>query len=436
MDGWRERRTGPPVRRRRVGWTGILAGAAALMMALAGPVTAQAVWMTSESTVTASASSGRLTFTLSDFSALATTYSSGALTMTGPITVTNTGTVPSPYTLTFGVQASTALAAAVDVRVWPVTTAAGCTAATPAAGASGASWTTVDAVTGTLAPTSAAYYCVRSSVSQAERFALVGGTTTATATLVAAQGSWTSTTSATATQSVANTLTPGQVTKSTQSDASISIAWTAPADTVAVTGYRVYRDGVLVATVPVAQRSYVDTGLSVLKSYSYTVAAIDSATPVNVSPTSAPASLATSGRSTTAWYRVTNAATGQCVDAEGGTPANGTPLISYSCNGGNNQAWRFAVSGSYFKVTAKGTTSPYWDSPNDRVALRGANTTARQLWSVNPIAAGSGTFTLTNRNGQCLDVTGATSAGGNRQLTMATCVSGSVNQAFVLTNAG
>ena len=55
----------------------------------------------------------------------------------------------------------------------------------------------------------------------------------------------------------------------------INLTWTASTDNVAVTGYRVYRDGSLIASP--AGTSWSDTGLSEATSYSYRVAATDAA---------------------------------------------------------------------------------------------------------------------------------------------------------------
>jgi len=55
----------------------------------------------------------------------------------------------------------------------------------------------------------------------------------------------------------------------------IDLTWTASTDNVAVTGYRVYRDGSLIASP--SGTSYSDTGLSAGTSYSYRVAAYDAA---------------------------------------------------------------------------------------------------------------------------------------------------------------
>ena len=63
----------------------------------------------------------------------------------------------------------------------------------------------------------------------------------------------------------------------------ITVAWDASTDDVAVAGYQLYRDGVVIKSTP--STSYTDTGLAALTAYSYTVAAYDYAN--NVSPPSA-----------------------------------------------------------------------------------------------------------------------------------------------------
>ena len=68
----------------------------------------------------------------------------------------------------------------------------------------------------------------------------------------------------------------------------INLSWAASTDNVAVTAYKVYRDGVQVGTT--AATGYTDTGLTALTTYSYTVAACDAAG--NCSTQSAAATIA------------------------------------------------------------------------------------------------------------------------------------------------
>ncbi len=69
----------------------------------------------------------------------------------------------------------------------------------------------------------------------------------------------------------------------------VALSWAASTDDTAVSGYKIYRDGNLVATTTTT--SYIDTGLTPLTPYSYTIVAIDAAG--NVSPQSAAVSATT-----------------------------------------------------------------------------------------------------------------------------------------------
>jgi fibronectin type 3 domain-containing protein len=53
----------------------------------------------------------------------------------------------------------------------------------------------------------------------------------------------------------------------------VELSWSASTDDVAVTGYQVYRDGVVIATVGVT--SYTDTSVTRSTRYRYTVSALD-----------------------------------------------------------------------------------------------------------------------------------------------------------------
>jgi chitodextrinase len=68
---------------------------------------------------------------------------------------------------------------------------------------------------------------------------------------------------------------PSSVHATSTLDTSISIAWTASTDDVAVTGYKVYRGGSLLGTT--TSTSYDDTGLTPVTQYDYTIKAYDAA---------------------------------------------------------------------------------------------------------------------------------------------------------------
>ncbi|MEV4564374.1 glycosyl hydrolase family 18 protein [Nonomuraea sp. NPDC049419] len=68
---------------------------------------------------------------------------------------------------------------------------------------------------------------------------------------------------------------PGNLRSTGVTNTSVTLAWNASTDNVAVTGYEIYRGGTLLATV--TGTSHTDTGLSANTSYSYTVRARDAA---------------------------------------------------------------------------------------------------------------------------------------------------------------
>src|SRR6267154_214674 len=84
--------------------------------------------------------------------------------------------------------------------------------------------------------------------------------------------------------------TPTGASASAVSSSQINVSWSVSTDNVGVTGYRVFRDGTLLATLG-AVTTYQNTGLTPSTSYSYKVQAIDAAG--NASAQSAPASATT-----------------------------------------------------------------------------------------------------------------------------------------------
>jgi len=68
---------------------------------------------------------------------------------------------------------------------------------------------------------------------------------------------------------------PGDLAASNITENSVGLTWTASTDNVGVTGYRIYRDSLLIDTV--TSESFSDTGLSTGTEYDYAVVAIDAA---------------------------------------------------------------------------------------------------------------------------------------------------------------
>ena len=69
--------------------------------------------------------------------------------------------------------------------------------------------------------------------------------------------------------------TPTNLSATAISSSQINLSWTASTDNVGVTGYKIFRGGVQIATS--ATNSYFNTGLTASTAYSYTVSAYDAA---------------------------------------------------------------------------------------------------------------------------------------------------------------
>jgi len=109
--------------------------------------------------------------------------------------------------------------------------------------------------------------------------------------------------------------TPAALSATATSASQINLSWSASSDNVGVTGYRVYRAGVLVGSP--TGTIFSNTGLSAATAYSYTVAAIDAAG--NLSAASNTASATTqSGSATT----LTLAPTDDAYIRDGSNAAN------------------------------------------------------------------------------------------------------------------
>jgi chitodextrinase len=101
---------------------------------------------------------------------------------------------------------------------------------------------------------------------------------------------------------------PGNLAASNITATSVSLNWAAATDNVAVTGYRVYRDGILLFAS--ASLNFGDSGLQAATTYLYSVTAQDAggneslASEITVTTPAAPVTTvpqATSGGSAGAW---------------------------------------------------------------------------------------------------------------------------------------
>jgi len=82
---------------------------------------------------------------------------------------------------------------------------------------------------------------------------------------------------------------PAALSATPVSESQINLTWSPPSDESGITGYRIYREGIQIATS--VEPRYADTGLSPSTTYSYTVSAFDA--DGNASPQSAAASATT-----------------------------------------------------------------------------------------------------------------------------------------------
>lgn len=418
--------------------------ALALFLTLAGTSVAQASWTAPGVTATASVTAGTLAVTQSGFDTLAVSYNSSTLTTTEVVTVTNTGTIPAPYALTLSAP-PTALATGVDLRSWTVAAAAACTTGATSAGPTGQNWTSPVVFAGSgataLAVGASLVICVRSTITQAQRFALVGGSAVPTVTLTSGIGTWAISASAvSATQTVADTLTPGAPVASATSDHATTLTWTKPADSAAITGYQVFRNGVLLGTT--AALTYTDATLTVGTAYTYTIKAVDAS--ADASPASTGTIVTALPANSGAWYKVSNSTTGLCIDGENQSTANGTAMISWVCKstGFDNQSWNFSNPAGASLVKAKYAPTLVWDTGTGTRAGQAAtlrNTaSANQSWTIQAVGtAGKGTYRFVNDSGQCLDTAGGTTPTGNVQLAQQPCGAlGLATQTFTMTWVG
>ncbi|WP_282203617.1 RICIN domain-containing protein [Kitasatospora fiedleri] len=145
---------------------------------------------------------------------------------------------------------------------------------------------------------------------------------------------------------------------------------------------------------------------------------------------------------TAAWYTLTNANSGKCVDATGWGTANGTAVQQWACGAGANQQWQFTpTDGGYYRVTNRNAAAGA--QVLDVTGAATADGAKIQTWQwssganqqFKPVQQSDGSWTLVNRNsGKCLDVTDVSTADGAR-LQQWACTGGSA-QSFRLTAVG
>jgi len=438
-------------RRRSTGWLTAIVGIVLVAM-LGNAGGTYAAWsvtapLTPSSTVIKSATPG---VSITGFSDVGGTYAAAQAVKTKPLTITNTGDATlTSTTVTPSLRAgssSTAANAFNVVRWGPVSAGSQCTeSAQPSSYYNGTYATVLNFSVSTLAPGASAIYCVRTKLVSS---------TNGTATIdLAATGNvstnWKATAAANATfvaQAADTTVPsrPGTPSAVTVTGAQIGLTWTASTDNVGVTGYDVYRNGVLVGSTTGAT-TYTDTRLAMATAYSYTVKARDAAG--NVSATSVSTSITTSNTPDSAtFYKIVNVQSGLCLDIA--TNTNGAPLKQQTCatDGTARQSWQFnAVGSTQYWVSPKNGNPIAWDVNGDTPGTNGGlgdyakiqgwsySGGSNEQWRVEQVSAGKYRI-VSVLSGKCLDVPNALST-PDIQLQQYTC-NGSNAQSFTFTAVG
>lgn len=306
-----------------------------------------------------------------------TVATAGTPTMTGRTIEYNTGSgwqTAAGTTFSVGTLATTA---GVDIRV---------RATVPAAATSGASYSaTVTAASSVTDPTA--------------------GNNSATRAVVL---------------DVAAPTTPTNFAATRNSATQINLTWTASTDNIAVAGYRIYRNGALVATTTGTGTGYSDTGLASHTPYWYWIEAIDSAGNVSAVSTGDGAVTYATGTS----YRLSYPYGGAGLCAVATSNATTGTLVTGSCATATAalRQWDFTtISGDvvyveFFSGTARRWTVADATSGTDVTLAASGNTNARNRWELTAYwdtATSTATVEMRNTNsGLCLDVDGAATTAG------------------------
>jgi hypothetical protein len=194
---------------------------------------------------------------------------------------------------------------------------------------------------------------------------------------------------------------PGTPVALSTSQSSISLVWAGSRDDVGVSGYDVFRDGVLIASV--GSGSYTDTTTIAKIAYRYTVTARDAAG--NVSAPSAALTAAAANQLT--GYQVRYADGTLCVGAP--ILTDGAALAVSPCDlpvTKKNQAWLFIPNGDgAFTVQPVQGQNLNWKVNGTDFATVFRQNAPGPGWIVDPVDAAGNYRIVSATSGQCLTVT-------------------------------
>ena len=408
----------------------------ALFLTLSGAGVAQANWTAEQKATTGTASSGALSLTQSGFAAHS--YDSSNLSVTYPVTITNTSAVTT-QAFSIAIAAADRPSAPIGslgttapiVKVW----LKGDCSAVPNSAVT-IQGGTVASYGVPLAADASATVCVQSSISLPQRYSLVGGVTDLTSITRVELHNWYTSATAEARQRVRGGITPGTPTLGTPAPTTraITINWTAPVDAAGLAGYKVYRekDGVttLVGTTANATTlTMTDSELLAGTAYAYTVRGFVRGTPAEP----ANAALFTESPVSGVLQAATIAAPGSppsgvvSIQGADGKCFEGKDLTFTTCGSVDDQ-WRLVPT------VVGGVTYYYIENQNNfprRLTVQGFNVGMSngdadlQKWTVIP-AGTQFRFASASRTGQCL------AASGDANMVLASCDATSSAQKFTV----
>jgi Calcineurin-like phosphoesterase/Putative Ig domain len=240
---------------------------------------------------------------------------------------------------------------------------------------------------------------------------------------------------------------PTILTGSAASATQVNLTWSTSSDPIGVSGYDVYRNGVLLTTSPVTTTSYTDSTASPGTTYQYTVDARDGAGNVSNQSTAfpvttpagsvGPALVQTAGSTTTTVSLPVPSTPGDLLVLSAGVFTGASHPITAVSDGKNT----WTKVGAY-DVAGSNSDGEMWYSANAAsvssvTVTTGASTVALRLQEFNGVAA---TTPLDGSNGAAGDSTvsnsGTATALGANDLAVGFVAGHSTSQAISITSAG
>ncbi|WP_284233893.1 SipW-dependent-type signal peptide-containing protein [Arenivirga flava] len=170
---------------------GTLATVVVAFAALLGLGGTAALWSSTASVSVPSVTAGSIDITQSTLADATVVYANGTARKTTSLVVKNTGSASATVSAGVAIAGDTGLASAIAVNLWRVSAASSCTE-TAASSGDAMSWSALGRVSSTVAAGETQVYCLRTSLTSAQISSYAGKAYSATLTLTAKRGGWTS----------------------------------------------------------------------------------------------------------------------------------------------------------------------------------------------------------------------------------------------------